>query len=59
MLRRVDAAGRPVGEPAEISRARATRGETAVAWSGRDFAIVYALRERGGWRVSMRRASCP
>lgn len=57
-LGRVDAAGRPIGEASEISTTRATQVETAVAWSGRDFAVAYALRSREGWRVWLRRAAC-
>lgn len=57
-LRRTDAVGRPVGAPAVISTTRASRIETAVAFSGTELVVVYARRERDGWHVAMRRARC-
>jgi hypothetical protein len=57
-LRRSDAAGRAIGEPVVISNARATAIETAVAFSGTDFVVVYALRQHDGWHVWLRRARC-
>lgn len=57
-LRRTDAVGRSVGSPIVLSTTRASTIETAVAFSGTDFVIVYALRQRDGWHVWLRRARC-
>ena len=58
MLRRVDAAEREVGEPIEIARLSGSRHAAAVAFSGRDFGIVYGSPSAEEWTYSLRRADC-
>jgi hypothetical protein len=57
-LRRVDAAARQVGEPIEIARLSGSRHAAAVAFSGRDFGIVYGSPSAEEWTYSLRRADC-
>lgn len=58
VLAREDAAARVIGEPLEVARGVPSRTEHAVAWDGSGLVVVWATRDRSGWTVRARRATC-